>query len=625
MATRSKQSTPAALLDLARTRFGNLTAAESLLLRSVTEGRIAFCGGTPAPDLPAHTPLHAADRFLHNRVRTDVIRWICASPEARGFVDPFGIQIDGAFIAGDQTLDLSSVVLPFPLVFLRCTVTTKIMMLGMEVPFLSFEGSHVGAMEADVLRIKGDLYLCNGFRSQGGLKLPGATIGGDFDCTGAHFLHSSTGRGDKIVLHANGITVGGDVLLRDGCSVHGKVALVGATIAGDVDCSGSRFESPSDAHDPEPEPVFNADRATINGDLMLGKGFHAVGEVRLLSAHIESNLDCDGGTFANPTAIALAGDGARVDGSVLFRDNFTALGQIRLIAAHIGQQLACERATFRGELTVNSATIDGTLLWREIREPSNVTLDLRNTSVGAFVNEHPSWPSSGRLQIEGFVYGRMSKGQGDEPDWLEWVRLQPADATLPQPFRQLAKFLQQNGSDYGARRVLYHMEHDRRRRERRNLKGLRYYRARGAGILSQMVGFGFFPSWALWWLLALAVAGTGVFWGGYLAGNMAPTDKEAYALFTKGGRLPPHYEPFHASIYSLENSFPAVKLGQADRWQPDPGPQRSIAASESCGLRLLNLVLSPHRLSVFRWVQICLGWFLASMFVAAVSGIVRKD
>jgi hypothetical protein len=28
----------------------------------------------------------------------------------------------------------------------------------------------------------------------------------------------------------------------------------------------------------------------------------------------------------------------------------------------------------------------------------------------------------------------------------------------------------------------------------------------------------------------------------------------------------------HASVYSLENSFPLVKLGQIDRWQPDPSP-----------------------------------------------------
>jgi hypothetical protein len=249
-------------------------------------------------------------------------------------------------------------------------------------------------------------------------------------------------------------------------------------------------------------------------------------------------------------------------------------------------------------------------------------LDLKNSSVGAFINEESSWPSPGKLQIEGFTYGRMSKGRGNtDPDWVKWIELQPEETLLPQPFRQLAKFLRDNGSDYRSRRVLYQMEQHRRRRELLSLTGLRFGREWAAGLLSRMVGFGYFPGWALWWLLALALSGTGVYWVAYAIGSVAPTDKDTYLLFQTCQCLPPHYERFHASIYSLENSFPALRLGQAERWQPDPSSIHSASASGFA----VQALFSPRHLRVFRWIQVCLGWFFASLFVAAVSGIVRKD
>lgn len=84
-----------------------------------------------------------------------------------------------------------------------------------------------------------------------------------------------------------------------------------------------------------------------------------------------------------------------------------------------------------------------------------------------------------------------------------------------------------------------------------------------------------------------------------------PTDKDAYQSFRNNHSLPEYHERFHACAYSLENAFPLVKLGQVDRWQPDP---RSAA-----GLRL------------FRWGQIVLGWFFATMGIAAITGVARKD
>jgi hypothetical protein len=105
---------------------------------------------------------------------------------------------------------------------------------------------------------------------------------------------------------------------------------------------------------------------------------------------------------------------------------------------------------------------------------------------------------------------------------------------------------------------------------------------------------------------------------------VAPTDKDAYATFKQTGKVPPQYETFNALVYSFESSFPLVKLGQADRWQPDPDPRWQCPAAASLPPALCRTV-APAPLRWFRWVQICLGWFFATMGVIGVTGVIRKE
>jgi hypothetical protein len=130
-------------------------------------------------------------------------------------------------------------------------------------------------------------------------------------------------------------------------------------------------------------------------------------------------------------------------------------------------------------------------------------------------------------------------------------------------------------------------------------------------VLKWTIGYGFHPGWAIWGLLLLAALGWGLFRHGYFSGAMAPTDKDAYCFFRAQGRPPDYYQRFTASVYSLENSLPFVNLGQKDNWTPDPSPQGSW--------------LMPGFLRCFRWGQVLLGWLLATLFVAGVTGVVRKE
>ena len=130
---------------------------------------------------------------------------------------------------------------------------------------------------------------------------------------------------------------------------------------------------------------------------------------------------------------------------------------------------------------------------------------------------------------------------------------------------------------------------------------------------------------ALWWLLALVVAGSAVYRVGYEAGNIVPVDKEAYKSYVEHNELPGNYPAFYALPYSLENSFPVVKLGVQDMWTS--GQTRQATAHQPFGRLswLLLRVASPRFLQPFRWTQICLGWLLATLFVGGVTGIVRND
>lgn len=162
---------------------------------------------------------------------------------------------------------------------------------------------------------------------------------------------------------------------------------------------------------------------------------------------------------------------------------------------------------------------------------------------------------------------------------------------------------------------------ERLRREKENRGRLARF---WSSVLRFTIGFGYYPGRSLLWLLGLMVLSMALTWGGYAVGSIAPTDKEAYGSFKKDSTLPLHYERFVASVYALENSFPLVKLGQADRWQADPNPQWQCGTPKHLSRSLCG-VFSPAVLRVFRWVQICLGWFFTTMFVAGVTGIVRKD
>ena len=567
MDAENPQGRPPDLDTLARARFGELSQAEVRLLAAIPNGQLAVCGSNMSDADPANDPANSGTWAADRDIRADLIRWLCVDRIAREFVDPMGIRAYGARIPG--AIDLSGVTVPFGLTLWHCSMDHA-SLHSTEIPLLDLQGTWLQSLFADAVTVKGAVYLRNGFRTEG------------------------------------------------------QVRLLGATIGGDLDCSNAAVENPPQADVPGSGIAVNADRAVVKGAVFLRDGFRAQGDVRLLGANIGGDLDCSNATFANPprpgvpgSGIALAADGIVVKGTVFLNKGFRAEGEVRLLGGQVGGQLTCTGGSISGAMNADAATVKRALRWTYIVNPERTTLILNDASVGALVDDSKSWPAHGNLFLDGFLYERISSGPRDVKNRLEWLARQAA-FTL-QPYRRLAKVLRDEGDNAGARIVLFEMEKRRRHQEDRGP----FARA-WTGILKLTIGFGYYPGRALLWSIGLTVVGCLLFWGGDTVGSMAPTDKDAYGTFRQSGQLPPQHERFNALIYSFEGSVPLVKLGQVDRWQPDPNPRWECQPAISV-YRPLCRVASPTSLRSFRWVQTCLGWFFATMGVAGVTGILRKE
>jgi hypothetical protein len=403
---------------------------------------------------------------------------------------------------------------------------------------------------------------------------------------------------------------------------------------------------------------LSADGIIVKGSMFLCKdqhatGFYSEGEVRLLDAQIGENLECEGGAFVSGWKKNLDGDDSALNAerAEIKGDVFLSASEWQRLVPYRGIVL---RGTFQavGIVSFSGARIVGNMdLRRSLL--TGTQLKLERATVGSMMFSKGHWPKPGNLFLDGFVYGRIADGPADADTNLTWIALQPQKPFRPQPFLQLAKVLREAGDDDGERQVLVAME-DRR------------WMADHPPAISPIrlpfkvvAGYGYRPLWAAWEIMGLSALGWIIYRRSYLAGSIVPAEKDACGSFRANG-MPPDYHPrFSPFVYSVENSLPLVKLGQADKWQPDPRPldaspvERVLPTSFSrtkattvsprwrnsvlvaLGLkadtntrttsRMAKFATSAKFVRLFLWIQILLGWLLATLFIAGVTGLVRKD
>jgi uncharacterized protein YjbI with pentapeptide repeats len=570
-----------------------LTPAERQLLARVADGEEADFS---APDEGQNDPTQGAAWGPERTIRAAFLHWLCTDAQAAACVPPKGIRIRGARIEGP--LDFEGARLLHRLSLIRCAIPEGILLTDARARRIDLSGSYIRGLHADGLAVEGDLvlsgarlenpngnalsadgmtvegsvFLDEGFHATGAVRLLGARIQGVLSCTGARLENPS---GDA--LSADGMTVEGDVFLDQGFHATGAVRLLGARIRGQLSCTGARLENPSG-------DALSADGMTVEGDVFLDQGFHATGAVQLLGARIRGQLSCTGARLENPSGDALSADGMTVEGDVFLDQGFHATGAVQLLGARIRGALVCTEARFEN--------------------PNGIALNLEHARLGGIEDDEGSWPQRGRLRIDGLEYEGFAgdRTPTDARRRLEWLRRQLPDFR-PQPYDQLARVFRRMGREADAVEVLIAKQEDLIRHGKLSWWGRLTRR-----ILGVTIGHGYRSGRALLWSLAFVIAGALIFGWANARGLMAPSSPEILTdpLYRAGGTIPPDYPRFEALFYSLDAFLPIVDLHQESFWLPDAGKPFGALVW------------------IYLWIHIAAGWFLSTLFVSGVTGLVRR-
>ena len=242
-------------------------------------------------------------------------------------------------------------------------------------------GTNAFALTAETAKISGDVMLdnssqpvgTNSFHSEGTVSFTGTSIGGDFNCNGAHFEPKDT---NTVALNIGTTKIGGDVFLDGTFHSEGEVNLYGAIIGGNLQCSRGHFQSTGTN-----SIAIEATAAKITGHVFLDNTFHAEGTVSFTGATIGGDLDCGGGNFESEgtNVVTFQATASRINGNVRMNDAFRSAGKVSLRAASISGDVNFEDGHFMNTNT-NSAAIDGNLM----RTEGNVYFSSKSQVDGQF-------------------------------------------------------------------------------------------------------------------------------------------------------------------------------------------------------------------------------------------------
>ncbi len=628
--------------------FKPLTQAEQTLLDGLDSGEVVVIGDGEVPPKGA-----GDDRVIHAEFLRYLILGGCDGLGQAGHCQhEKGLRLAGARITG--LLDLQACRIEADLCLFSCRFDQPPLLLGTLIRSLNFYGSTLPGLNADGLEAKGGVFLRH-VESQGEIRLPGATLGGDLSCTGARLTAGKTG----IALNADALEAKGSVFLQQ-VESQGEIRLLGATLGGVLACVGARLTVG------ETGIALNADGLEAKGDVFL-RQVESHGEIRLPGATLGGNLDCDGARLmAGETGRALSADGLEAKGRVFLRQ-VKSHGEIRLLGATLGGDLDCEGATLTaGEtgiaLSIQSARIKGTAFFHGLKKLSGV-LDLTAAEIGQIVDDKESWPEPGLLALDRCRYGGfvgISPVSGAERiDWLSRQdRSQMGAAFEPQPWEQCAKVLHDMGHEDAAREVL--IEKEKRQRRVGTWKGATFGRAMAwlavvftlaavmwesgslagfvilAGavsfitvltmpaarnqLLRVLIAYGHKPRRAFWWLAFVWFLGGMVFQAASDAGQIKPnavravmsadwvgcTGRENPVLCFRETPTGGSYPRFNAWVYSADTLLPIVDLEVQNYWIP---------AEEAGALGAFA--------RWYLWFQIAAGWALSLLAVAGFSGLIR--
>jgi hypothetical protein len=527
---------------------------------------------------------------------------------------------------------------------------------------------------AESITVAGDL-LAQAATAQGAFVILESTIGGEFGATGGLFSNPYV-KADGypgVAIQASRSSIKGPVFLNSApdrpFQSIGAINFNDAVLGSDFNGIGARFNSNISDLDPKAGPALTLARAQIQGDLRLDQSiqgaiktpFVANGKIIFDYAQCGGEAFFDGAHFINPyvkgddrTGMAFSMFSGKCLRGLNFRAGFSAQGEVNITNSDIGQLLSCRGGSFEAEpvqlekdlvraLVIAYSWVHGGIQIDQGFHLEGV-LDLTGTSTAGFYDDPASWPKKGELRLEGFKYSSFANDTKNSEEWkhrLKWLRLQKSEPFPDQSYRQLSKTLADSGDDHGAQQVLIQLEDDRTRQKTvPAIEGLSRRM-----LLGRTVGYGYTPINAVWGLASLSLLGWIVYRRAYLSGNLVPSDKSERSNLIDDGEPSPEYGRFAPFVYSVENTVPLVKLGQADKWTLRSHSPSVSWKSEQAAFKdrfrasleaLINALRRPRQLislqflsrppvlRYFYWFQIVAGWILATLFVAGFTGLIHK-
>jgi hypothetical protein len=260
------------------------------------------------------------------------------------------------------------------------------------------------------------------------------------------------------------------------------------------------------------EGTLNADALQAGGDLLMqsvDQNTASFKDVNLYNAKITGQINMDGSSFDGE----LNANTLQTGGLLLMHDAYFS-HKVIMLFAHVGTNLDLRGATF-ADLDLSGASITGDLrlggsdrpaVWKGHNgEPGALTL--HNTHIGNLMDAEDAWPDRGHLHLDGFSFNHLGGFEGETgPEmrgrgmdwWDNWASLDTKYS--PAPYAQLAAALTSAGDRDAANEIRYLG----RVRERETEKGWAFV---WSGLLQYVAGFGIgsYTFRVLYWVIGVSL------------------------------------------------------------------------------------------------------------------------
>lgn len=531
----------------------------------------------------------------------------------------------------------------------------------------AYSGLHPTAIDAEALHCSGHIELSSEMSTKGGVRLvrlscSSLTVSGVYHNPSGQALNMSGARIEGNLIHhgvrANGetrlldATVRGQLLLLSceyknpygvgfglqSTSVRGLAKLEGVVITGEYNMSGAYLEDQLELDDTTLNGRLNLDRIRVQGNVamqhsniadgVLAAGACIGGQLRLQRGRIEGAWPALSATATNvgeslvmgPDLLVLGGLG--LDDSHIGRDvrirrsgvsgqadeyargrpaiaatrlsvggsvdmhYLATRGTVGLAAATIHGHFTASGAAFQAERSLSLVLDDARIDTLDLEGlTSHEGISLRNTNIRGLVDTPSVWEDS-EYYLRGMKLGSLDGPDADDAgSWsrncrVAWaLRAQDRSIGL---LREIAAVYAAVGRARDATAVMV-----------RGSGGL----AEGAEKALMVVGYGYRAWYAVFILAALMVPTLLVVSYGDSMGAVVPSGAASSAVDCA------EYPCLNEVVFTLESVIPLLDLGQTDAWHIDTERAPAVGA--------------------WLWGVTLVGWLLASVFVASVTGIIR--